>query len=65
MLLTRKTFSDALIEDDPNFLENQRLRSDILTRERHNYYPFSLFAVFRETFFLYYCVDFNFVLRSA
>lgn len=36
---SKDTFRDAPIEDDVlNFPENQRLQSDILTRERHNYY---------------------------
>lgn len=39
MLLAKDAFSDASIEDGVlNFLESQRLRFDILTRERHNYY---------------------------
>lgn len=68
---SKDAFSDAPIENDVlNFLESQRLRSDILTRERHNYYEKRKAPLFRRALsvretFLYSCVDFNFATASC
>lgn len=68
---SKDAFRDAPIEDDVlNFLESQRLLSDILTRDRQNYYEEdrkreAILSDFVKFPYIIASISFNFALYFA